>query len=199
MKNTTIKLEGQLQASFRTANNELGLGKIIYNEDSNESIITNGKSLITYTNSKLEESQNVSEDERERISNLTKHLIHSNYGEMIACEFYFYKEDMVDLLRYMNEHSNSQIKLTFNNKLNVVSASVDGDASLVKILQPAQINAHKHVDMSCTVEMEQLLNISELLYQEMSVDSLLGVALQYSSRPVLLATENVSACISCVK
>ena len=199
MKKTTVKIEDQLQASFRTVDNEMGLGKIIYNEDSHESIITNGKSLITYTNSQLEESLKVSEGERERISNLAKHLIHSNYGDMIACELYFYKEDVVDLLRYMNEHSCNTIKLTFNNKLNVVLASVDGDASLVKILQPAQINTFKNVDMSCTVEMEQLLNVSELLYQEMTVDSLLGVALQYKGRPVLLATENVSACISCIK
>src|SRR5690606_7904547 len=109
------------------------------------------------------------------------------------------KEDMIDLLRYMKRHVNNKIKLTFNNKLNVVLASVEGDASLVKILQPAQINTFKNEDMSCTVEMDQLINVSELLYQEMAVDSLLGIALQYNSRPVLLATKNVSACISCIK
>lgn len=199
MDSITITLEDELVSKFGTVDNQLGLGKIIYNVVSHESIVTNGKSLLTFSDTKLNESDNVTPDERERISNLTNTLIHNNYGELIACELYFSKDDVIDLLGYMNRYSSKSIKLEFNNELNVALASITDNPTLVKILQPLQINGCKNCSMSSRVEAEQLLNVMELMSHHMDDESILGIALQHNNRPLLIATGNVSGCISCVK
>lgn len=199
MNSITFTLEDELLSKFKTKDNQLGLGKIIYDEKANESLISNGKSLITYRNTKLVESVNVSIGERTRMVNLTNTLIHNNYGDMIACELYFSKEDIYDLLGYMERYSSKSIKLEFNSKLKVVLVSTTDNPALVKILQPQQINICKNCDMSSKVEIEQLYNLFVLLSNQMTNESVLGIALQYKDRPLLMATENVSGCISCIK
>lgn len=198
MSYSTTTLEETLITKFITPSNEQGLGKIIYNEGSNESLISNGKSLITYANTELIESSNVQSHERTQIVKLANTLIHQNYGVLIACELYFSKDDVKDLLEYMDRYSFDKVELTFNGKLGVVLASAVNNPSLVKILRTEQINAFKATDMTSTIEVEQLYNVLELMHQEMSGDSTLGIALQHNNRPVLIATEQVSACIATI-
>lgn len=199
MNITSIKLEEELLSLYNVQENEVGLGKIIYNEDRNESVISNGKTLISFANTELEETISVKFNERTLITNLTNNLIHSNYGEMIACELYFSQPDLVELLKHMEEYQSDKLTLTFNNKLNVVLVSPEDNPTLVKILEPQQINKFKSADMVATVELNQLYKTTQLLYNQMSDESVFGLALQYHNRPILMASENISACITCVK
>lgn len=199
MNITSIKLEEELVSLYSVQENEVGLGKIIYNEDRNESLISNGKTLISFANTELEEIISVKSNERTLITNLTNNLIHSNYGEMIACELYFSKSDIANILIHMSKCRAEKLTLTFNNKSNAVLASTENNPILVNILEPQQINKFKSADMVATVELNQLYKTVQLLYNQMSDESVFGIALQYHNRPILMATENISACITCVK
>lgn len=201
MTTTTIanNLEEQLLSSFATPENELGLGKIIYNTYTNESLISNGKSIITYANTQLRETKVVKQEEKTRMTNLVNVLIHHNFGDMIACELYFSKQDVGEILSYIRNNPNNMLDLKFDNKLGVVLVTTNEDKALVKILKSKQINDFKTSNEVSTAETTQIYNVLSLIHQGMSEDEVVGVALQHNQRPILVATHSISACISCVK
>lgn len=194
------RLEKLIESKFSTVSNTLGLGKIINIEETGESIITNGKALITFSGVELQEQSNVTEDERFRIKALTDTLIHKNFGDLILCELYFSLDEVNDIVNFLNENIASTIEVIYHQELEtVLFKNKVTETTLVKPMKQSQINSFKSLSGNVTIEALQLYNTLQLVSMNMSDKDILGIAIQHNNKPILIETNKIKSCISVVK
>ena len=195
-----LKLESLIERKFATVENTLGLGKIINIEETGESIITNGKALITFSETDLQEQSNVTEDERFRIKALTDTLIHKNYGDLILCELYFSLDEVKDIINFLGENIANTIEVIYHQELEtILFKNKNTETTLVKPLRQTQINSFKSLSGSVTVEALQLHNTLQLVSINMTKDDVLGIAIQHNNKPLMIETNKIKGCLTAVK
>lgn len=195
-----LKLETLIERKFATVSNTLGLGKIINIEESGESIITNGKALITFSGVNLQEQPNVTDDERFRIKALTDTLIHKNYGDLILCELYFSLDEVKDIINFLGENISNTIEVIYHQELEtVLFKNKTTETTLVKPMKQSQINSFKSLSGNVTIEALQLHNTLQLVSIDMTEEDILGIAIQHNNKPLMIETNKIKSCISAVK
>lgn len=197
MLDTKIELEKLLLAEFEVVENNIGIGKLIIDKDYNESLITNGKSLIVYSNLLLTESF-ISNEERVRVTNLSRRLIKQRVNVTPQSELYLTKQNVEYLITYLETlKCNDALEVRYNSKSNRLLLT-DITSSIIKMLK-LSFNDFKNKDVGIRVESNELLKILKLINREMMTNSLLLLTIQANNKPLILETYEVSACISCVK
>lgn len=197
MLDTKIELEKLLLAEFEVVENNIGIGKLIIDKDYNESLITNGKSLIVYSNLLLTESF-ISNEERVRVTNLSRRLIKQRVNVSPQAELYLTKENVEYLITYLETlKCNDALEVRYNSKSNRLLLT-DSTSSIIKMLK-LSFNDFKNEDVGIRVESNELLKILKLINREMMTNSKLLLTIQANNKPLILETYEVSACISCIK
>lgn len=187
-----------ITSKFATVDNNMGLGKLIYLEEMNETVITNGKSLVTFSNSKLSNNLLVTDEEKYRINVLVTKLIHTNFGENSLCELMLTKTDINDMLDFVYENITRDIELAFNKELEVLLLKTN-ERVLVKIINSNNINSFKCRDCKVTVEALQLYNVLDVVTAGLNANGTVGLAIQNNNAPLLIESEEVKACVTTIK
>lgn len=197
MLETSNELERLLLSEYSVVENEVGLGKLILNEAYNEVLITNGKSLITYKNVKLEESTSISDEERLRIISLSSKLIKQRMSKDIMSEIYLGKDNLEYLIYYLHKLNGEEVELKYIHKSNRLMIS-NTSAPLINMLKLSHSNAY-NADSKVKLDSEELRRVLLLMYREMKENAQLNIIIQANEKPTILEMDSVSACISCNK
>lgn len=194
MNTTYAIIEELLLNEYSVSENSIGLGKIIVTDCYTESLITNGKSLITYLNIKLKESDLINDEERLRIVNLSRKLIKQRLTKDTLCELYLTKKNVSYILEYLHKlNINSVIELKYNHVSNRLFI-MNEPTTLIKMINISFKN-NTNVNGVVKLDVGELIKVMKLIYIEMSHGNELLLTIQTKNKPIILNMNNVSACI----
>lgn len=187
-----------ITSKFSSPENEMGLGKLVYIEELNETVITNGKSLVTFSNSKLSNNEDVTNEEKFRINTLVTRLIHLNFGEQSSCELVLNKADINDILNFVYENITGSIELVFDKNLEVLLIK-SNERVLVKIINSNNINKVKCENGKVTVDAIELYNVLDLIADTMNESEVVCLGIQKENKPLMIECDTVKSCITSIK
>lgn len=191
------EIQEYLVHNYQSPQNELGIGKVMHIEHSNESIVTDGISLISLTDTQLQDENSVTVEEKCRIKSLANTLIHNNQGEKVVAEITLTKSDVKDLLVHLSTPANNtHTHVQYNRTFKSVGVFNTPDSVWIKYMGNDIATGEDVSESVYTAQLVKVLEVVDLVIDDSDVVTIL---IQSNMRPILINNDKVKACISCYK